>query len=117
MDLKLLHNVHHLCRCYYLHHWESQGTVSPDGLLTAEFLLEDVFITKGIWSIPNYRDKSLIFKKIPAILAILEFLSTAEGLVFSFCAQRIRKVVQGVFVVLHSGDKDEHSIKLLLKPN
>ena len=45
-----------------------------------------------------------MFKKVPAILAILEFLSTTEGLVFfSFYNHCMPKVVQGVVVVLQSG--------------
>ena len=39
-----------------------------------------------------------------------QFLITtkAKGLVFLFYDHLMRKVAEGVFVVLHSGDKDEH---------
>ena len=45
-------------------------------------------------------------------MAILDFLSTAEFLVIFVYDHRTRKVAQGVFVVLHSGDKYEHLSKL-----
>ena len=75
-------------------------------------LLEDGFITKSTCKNRNYKNKPFIFKKVPAILAILEFLSTAEGLVVSFYDHRMNKAAQGVFFGLHSGDKYAHLMKL-----
>ena len=40
------------------------------------------------------------------------FLVRLRGWLFSYYDHRMRKVVQGVFVVLHSGDEYEHSTKL-----
>ena len=41
----------------------------------------------------HYQDKSFIFKKVPAIMVILELLSLAKGLVIF--VHRMRKVAQG----------------------
>ena len=76
-------------------------------------LLDDGFINKDTWENRSYIfKKKIISKKVPAILVILEFPNTAEGLLFLFYNHRMRKVAQVVFVVLHSGDKYEHLTKL-----
>ena len=76
---------------------------------TAELLLEHGLLLIALDTIKIIITKQFFVKKVPATLAILEFLSTAEGLVIFILRSPHTK---GVFVVLHSRDKDEHLNKL-----
>ena len=64
---------------------------------TAELLLED-------WLLLRAHLSYFFPKKVPAILAMLEFLSMAKGFVIFFYNHPMCKVAQGVYVVLYSGE-------------